>query len=150
MGQYLILKAEIHNWGLAGPGSWTTATWNIFSTGSYRLECREIRTEKEIEEIMAAQESRVAPDRFRKRSVKRGRLSERKLSELVSAMEQEPWRDSSIISDAFDGAAWKITQFSEDGSSIRTSGELDYIYGQRGLETIVSLLPHSDDFFTNT
>lgn len=149
MSRYLVLKAKINNWSLMGPGSWETATWYVFNTGSYRLESSEIRTEKEIDEIMAAQESCGDPARFCRRSVKRGRLSEKKLSELIAALEQQPWRDPSIICDACDGEAWVITQFAEDGSIIQTSGELGYIYGHRILETIVSLLPHCNDFCAN-
>lgn len=149
MDQHLILKAEIHNWSLTGPGSWETATWYVFNTGSYRLECSEIRTEEEIEDYLAARESHGDPDRFRRHSVKRGRIAEKKLSELVNAMEQKPWRDSSIICDACDGEAWVITQFAKDGSIVQTSGEEDYIYGRRILETLVSLLPYSNDFCSN-
>ena len=149
MDRYLILKAEIHNWSMKGPGSWDTATWYVFNTGSYRLETSEIPTENEIDKIMAAQESRGDPDRFRRRSVKKGVLSEEKLPELANTMERKPWRDPSIICDACDGEAWVITQFAEDGSIVQTSGEVDYIYGNRILETIVSLLPHSNDFCAN-
>ena len=149
MERHLVLKAEIHNWSLIGPGSWETATWYVFNTGSYLLESSEILTEKEIDEIMAAQEYRGDPDRFCRRSVKRGRFSEKNFSELIAAMEQKPWRDPSVICDACDGEAWEITQFAEDGSIVQTSGEVDYIYGNRILETIVSLLPHSNDFCAN-
>lgn len=149
MDRYLILKAETHNWSLMNSGSWETATWYVFNTGSYLLESSEIPTEKEIDEIMAAQESCGDPVRYQRHSVKTGRLSEKKMSELARAMAQKPWRDSSIICDACDGEAWVITQLAEDGSTIQTSGELDYIYGQRVLETIVSLLPHSNDFCVN-
>ena len=73
MEQHLFLKAELHNWSLMGPGSWETATWYVFNTGCYRLESSEIRAEKEIDEIMAAQESCGDPVRYQRRSVKRGR-----------------------------------------------------------------------------
>ena len=61
-------------------------------------------------------------------------------------MERDPWRDPDIVCHAYDGVAWKIEQYSQDGALIRTSGKMNYIYGQAVLEAIVSLLPYAGEF----
>ena len=51
---------------------------------------------------------------------------------------------------ACDGVAWEIESYREDGSVENTSGKLDYIYGHRVLETIVSLLPDDGNLYDSS
>ena len=54
-----------------------------------------------------------------------------------------------IVPDGIDSRDHYLSVQQPDGSIVQTSGEVDYIYGNRILETIVSLLPHSNDFCAN-
>ena len=75
-----------------------------------------------------------------KKTVK-GRMTGEAFSKLCDAIKCEPWRDPALDVSACDGVAWEIESYRKDGNIENTSGELDYIYGHRVLETIVSLLP---------
>ncbi len=62
---------------------------------------------------------------------------------MLAAMETDPWRTPGLDIQACDGEGWKIEMYGPDGTVIRSSGELGYIYGEQALETIASLLPSS-------
>lgn len=66
------------------------------------------------------------------------------------AIEREPWRDPSIFVKAYDGVAWIIESYKENGTIEKTSGELGYIYGHRTLEAIVKLLPKDGNIYDSS
>ena len=49
-----------------------------------------------------------------------------------------------------DPFAWELEAYREDGSIEKTSGKLGYIYGDRVLETIVSLLPQDGNHYDSS
>lgn len=130
----LLLKAILHNWGMicAYDGSWLTVTWKIFDNGFYTID----------EESFHVPEAYGQPDEVNRKDhvLSEGKMDPEQFAKLVSALEQDPWRDPVIISDGCDGVAWEMNQYM-DGKVIRSSGDVNYIYGQENLERIVSLLP---------
>lgn len=132
MKKQMLLKAELHNWSLIGPGAWTTVTWIIFYDGSYKIE-REFNPEWE---------DMFAGSREKNRFEEYGRLDKKGLNKLKRQIDKDPWRNPKIQCHACDGVAWIIEAFSEYGDIMKTSGELDYIYGQKVLEGIVKCLPN--------
>ena len=74
-------------------------------------------------------------------------MDEETFAKLKKAIKQKPWRNPSIRCDGCDGVAWQIESYSENGNIENTSGEVDYIYGHRVLETIVSLLPEDGNIY---
>ena len=79
-----------------------------------------------------------------------GKLADDVISKLRESIKCEPWRDPSLDVHACDGVAWEIESYREDGSVENTSGKLDYIYGHRVLETIVSLLPDDGNLYDSS
>lgn len=130
----LMLKAVLHNWGMlcAYDGSWLTVTWKIFDNGSYRID-------EESFHIPEAHDRHELVDR-RDHVLSKGRMDPETFEKLLSALDRDPWRDPEIVSDGCDGVAWEINQYA-NGKVIRSSGKPGYIYGQKNLERIVSLLP---------
>lgn len=132
MDSYMLLKAESHNWGLIGPGDWTSTEWYIYEDGFYRID-RRYNTDMD-----------VLRNRYNAYSVLirgGGILESVELQELQRLIAVIPWRDEAINSDACDGVAWAIEAYDEKGNIINSSGPLNYIYGQRVLEEISSLMP---------
>ena len=74
---------------------------------------------------------------------KRGKMRMSSFEKMLAAMETDPWRTPGLDIQACDGEGWKIEMYGPDGTVIRSSGELGYIYGEQVLETIASLLPGS-------
>ena len=134
----LLLKAIKHNWGMIGPGSWLEVKWLIFRDGSY-----EILSVYRPNIVVLTIELMLGKNERSKRVLKRsaGRMNEASFSKLREALMCDPWRDPSLEVVAFDGVAWKIESYRDDGAVEKSSGKLGYIYGHRILETIVSLLP---------
>lgn len=132
----LLLMAEERNWGLMGPGDWSEVKWRIFRDGSYEVISKFNPT---FEDYEKASDGREHPKADRKKIT--GKMEDADFTKLRAAIKCVPWRDPSIDVDAFDGVAWKIESYKEDGIVENTSGKLDYIYGHSVLETIVSLLP---------
>lgn len=131
MEKQMLLRAELHNWSLIGPGDWTTVTWLVFFDGSYSIH----------REFLPEWEKTKADFRKMSKSEECGTLNPKMINQLKEAIDRDPWRNPRIKCDACDGVAWIIEAFSEDGDIIKTSGELDYIYGHKNLEAIVSCLP---------
>ena len=132
MDSYMLLKAEIHNWGLIGPGNWTSTEWYIYDDGFYRIDRR---YNPDID---------VLRSRYNASSVLircGGILEIEKLQELQRLISVTPWRDEALNCDACDGVAWTIEAYDENGNITNSSGPLNYIYGQRVLEEISSLMP---------
>ena len=127
--RYLLLSAEQHNWSLHAVGDWETVCWLIFSDRTYlrRIEYTSERREKEFAE-------------------KKGKMRQASFDRLVDTL-CKPWPDPDICSDACDGTAWEIIQYSPAGAIENSSGELGYIYGQHVLEAIVKLLPANRDYW---
>ena len=134
MKKALLLKAIEHNWGLTGPGDWNTVTWLIYHDASYDIISAFNPTieDAEIEESFL-------PKLVEKKVT--GAMEPDDFSKLCEAIKSDPWRDPTIDVHACDGVAWELEAYREDGSIEKTSGKLGYIYGDRVLETIVSLLP---------
>lgn len=143
MKKTLFLKAVEHNWGLAGPGDWNTVTWLIYHDASYDIisAFNPSLEDAEIEESFLPKlvEKKVA-----------GTMESDDFSKLCEAIKIDPWRDPTLDVHACDGVAWELEAYDKDGSIDKTSGTLGYIYGNRVLETIVSLLPHDGNHYDSS
>ena len=86
---------------------------------------------------------------FTKNDIKttRGAMDTANLQKLIDLMSKELWRDPDIECHACDGVAWVIKQFDANGKVLKSSGDLDYIYGQRTLEEIARCLPSDDQIY---
>lgn len=124
--KHLILFAYNENWGLIGPGDWNSATWRIFSDGSYSL----------VSEFLPGDE----PEDLVRRSGKMRTPSFQKLMDAISC----EWDKPLIESGGCDGDAWVIEQYDENGNVFRSNGSLGYIYGKEKIERIIKLLPRRD------
>ncbi len=141
----LLLKAIEHNWGLTGPGDWSEVQWNIFYDGTYEVVSF---FRPSFEACKNAMERKEQPEFVKKKST--GELDNEVFFKLRETIKQKQWRDPSLEVYAFDGVAWEIESFREDGSIENTSGKLGYIYGHRVLETIVSLLPDDGNLYDSS
>lgn len=143
--RYRLLKAIEHNWGLQGPGDWSTVKWDIFNDGFYEV----ISTfHPSFDDYKEAAVRNERPKPLKKK--KTGKMDAETFSNLREALKHEPWRDPSLEVSACDGVAWEIESYGEDGSVRNTSGRLDYIYGHHSLETIVSLLPEDGSLYDSS
>lgn len=142
----ILLKAVEHNWGLIGPGDWSKVTWRIFFDGFYEIVSTFIPT-LETTDLSQHMERRGRPTSIKKKDT--GTMGQEPLSRLQVAIKRDPWRDSSINIWACDGTAWEIESYHEDGSIEKSSGKIDYIYGNEALETIVDLLPRDGNIYGN-
>lgn len=124
----LVLKAEVHNWGLMGPGDWNHVDWFVFSDRTYKKTCYCNPT--------IGNHDDTSPS-----SLNAGKISQKAFDRLLKCLDTDPWRDSEILCCGCDGVAWQIEQYDAAGTVVRTSGEPGYIYGNHVLESIVSLLP---------
>lgn len=140
-----LLKAIEHNWGMMDPGDWSEVKWNIFYDGSYEVISTFNPTFEAYEEMLQRDDH---PKPVKKKTT--GRMDEETFSKLREAMKHEPWRDPTLDVDACDGVAWEIESYEDDGRVRSTSGKLDYIYGHRVLETIVSLLPADGNIYDSS
>ena len=143
-----LLKAVKHNWGLMGPGDWNEVKWLIFPDGTYEVVTTFIPSFRAYEEIEEMLKRHERPKPVKK--ITTGKLADEVLSKLQEAIKCEPWRDPSLVVHACDGVAWEIESYRDEGSIEKTSGNLDYIYGHRVLETIVSLLPSDDGIYSSS
>ncbi|MBR4500829.1 MAG: hypothetical protein IKP22_02920 [Clostridia bacterium] len=134
----LLLKAVEHNWSLTGPGSWNEIKWLIFYDGYFQVVSVFTPT---FEVINKRETQKCTEQRTPVMKKTAGRMPDEAFAKLREAIKCEPWRDPALHVSACDGAAWEIESYGEDGSIESTSGKLDYIYGHRVLEKIVSLLP---------
>lgn len=135
----LLIKAVMCNWDEIGPGDWTEVTWQVFSDGSYKIIYSFNPTFEEDEGLPSA-----------KNKITTGKMWKIAFARLKRAIKREPWRDPSIYVEADDGVAWTIVSYNENGTIGNTSGELDYIYGQRVLEAIVKSLPKTGNLYCNS
>ncbi len=131
-----LLKAVQYNWDLIGPGDWTEVKWRIFYDGSYEITST---FNASFEDYKNAHERKERPEPEKKKTT--GEMADEDFSKLREAIKCEPWRDPFLNVDACDGVAWEIESYREDGGIENTSGKPTYIYFQRVLEEIVSLLP---------
>ena len=131
-----LLKAVMHNWYIVGPKDWVQVEWLVFREGFYEIVSS---FKPDIETMKKAIYAHSSWEMVEKR--KSGQMDAEMLSKLRAAIKEEPWRDPDLVIEAFDGIAWEIESYCEDGSIDKTSGRCYYIYGHRVLETIVSLLP---------
>ena len=143
-----LLKAVEHNWGLMGPGDWSEVRWRIFYDGSYEVISTFNPSFESFEKIEEMLKRHERPKPVKKKTT--GRMADEAFPKLCEAIKCEPWRDPSLDVHACDGVAWEIESYREDGSVENTSGKLDYIYGHRVLETIVSLLPDDGNLYDSS
>ena len=125
----LLLKAVEQNWGMIGPEEWREITWFIYDDGSYDI----------ISEFNSFKENKQEIS---------GLMKSEDFLKLCEAIKCDPWRDPNLDVEGCDGEAWEIEAY-KNGIVAKTSGSLDYIYGHRILETIVSLLPNVQDFHSD-
>lgn len=133
--RYPLLKAVEHNWDLIGPGDWVKVKWLIFSDGFYEVVSIFNPSFYDIE----------IPRPVKKKTS--GQMGVWAFSKLRKALKRKPWRNPSLEVCTFDGVAWKMKSYREDGSIDKTSGKLDYIYGHKNLERIVRLLPSDGNIY---
>ena len=138
MEKNLLLLAEVQNWGLMRAPCWKSTTWRIYSDRSYVVESQFLSKPDEDEDQRLTMYSRPIT-----KSQKRGKMRMNSFEKLLAAMETDPWRSPGLNNQACDGEGWKIEMYGPDGTVIRSSGNLGYIYGEKVLETIAGLLPGS-------
>lgn len=145
MNRKLVLKAVKHNWGLTRPGQWRSITWKLYDDRTCVVEAEFVPRWDKDDDFTKAQSFL---DLMKKREIhsRRVKMPSKQFERLCSELKKEPWRDPDLLCDACDGEAWKIEQYSPDGSIIRSSGEMGYIYGNLVLESIGSLLPFDMEF----
>ena len=138
MDRYLLLLAEVHNWGFKCAPCWESTTWRVFSDRSYVVESQYTRKpdKAELQRITSYAQLIIT-----KR--KRGKMRMSSFEKMLATMETEPWRTPGFDIQACDGEGWRIEMNGPNGAVIRSSGELGYIYGEQVLEAIASLLPGS-------
>ena len=128
--KYLLLKAEHQNWCRIGPGHWNNTIWNIYSDGSYTMTITVLT-------FVGAPRKKTAT----------GVVQD--FPKLLQTLNQDPWREVPGGIEACDGDAWCIELFSSDGSVVKSSGQMDYIYGEGALEAIVACLPDDENMIKN-
>lgn len=138
MDRYLLMLAEVHNWGLKCAPCWESTTWRVFSDRAYVVESQYMRKPDEDEMQRITSYAQLITTKK-----KRGKMRMSSFEKMLAAMETDPWRTPGLDIQACDGEGWKIEMYGPDGTVIRSSGELGYIYGEQVLETIASLLPGS-------
>ncbi len=138
--KFLLLQVEQHNWGFMQAGSWSSTVWYIYSNRSYkRMSYYHLSMEEYYQRIeLVGYNSRE--ETFNRIS-RYGKISEKRYTRMMKLLSSEQWRNPEEQISGCDGSAWKIEQYSEDGSLVRTSGDVDYIYGNSILESLVSLMP---------
>ena len=145
MKEKLLLKAVKHNWGMTQPGQWKSVTWKLYDDHTCFVQAVYLpRWDKDddFSEVQSIQDLLKKMEIHSRRVKMPGKL----FDSLCAELEKEPWRDPDLICHACDGEAWKIEQYSPDGNIIRSSGEMNYIYGHPILESITSLLPCAEQF----
>ena len=136
MNKQLLLKATEYNWDLIGPGDWTEIIWLIYQDGSFEIILHfnplydENRILSNIVELIKPLEKK-----------KHGMMDIKMFNELCESLKCEQWRNPTVCDTAVDGVAWTIESYNGDGAIDKTSGEIDYIFGHKFLENIVSFLP---------
>lgn len=140
--RWRLLKAVEHNWGLAGPGDWSKVQWNIFYDGSYEIISSFNPTLGAYEKML---NRNMHPKPVKKKTT--GMMDKAVFAVLLKTIDCEPWKDPTLNVHACDGVAWEIESYRDDGSVKNSSGKLDYVYGHRVLEKIVSLLPDDDNLY---
>ena len=106
----VMLKAEEHNWGLSGPGSWEKAEWEVWDDGTFFF-CESFRSFDDTQPGFPI----------------RGMMNPAPFAELSRAM-CDQWSDETV--EAFDGP---------DGSVVKHR-PLGYIYGIEPFEKIAGIL----------
>lgn len=130
MENYLLFRAEKHNWGLHGYGDWEAIDWFIYSDRSYEVKVHYSGHEKDCDV-----------------KVIKGYLRKERFSRLLETIADD-WL-ANITSSGCDGVTWQFMQYTPDGTVMKSSGEMGYIYGQKVLEQIALLLPAQEriDYF---
>lgn len=140
---YPILEATHQNWGLIRAGDWEQTEWIIYCDGTFLRRTYYIMTLEDIErqEKAGAFNEAVRECGLRRIYTENGKMPMTKVSELLDAMAKTPWRPNGEMIVACDGDAWIFQQFDMTGKTIQDSGAVGYIYGNKVLERIASLLP---------
>ena len=109
----IILKAEVHNWGLSCTGDWDTITWSVNDDGAFTR----IKTYIGMDETDESD----------------GVFSAEAFTELKNLISM-PWEKTHR--DGCDGVGWQF-------ESANQSTEIGYVYGCAVLERITKLLPRN-------
>ena len=133
-----MLVAEKHNWGLLGYGSWRSVTWIVNYDMSYTIV-----TEHNPKKEALKQDAYPFPVR----NTFYGELKKDVFTALQNLLETDQWRTPGLEIHACDGEAWKIDYYSVGGEILRSSGEVDYIYGEEVLQRIVGMLPNDGELY---
>ena len=115
----VMLKAEEHNWGLSGPGSWEKAEWEVWDDGTFFFS-----------------ESFRSFDDTQPGFPIRGMMNPAPFAELSRAM-CDQWSDETV--NAWDGTAWEFRAYGLDASVVKHR-PLGYIYGIEPFEKIAGIL----------
>lgn len=138
--KFLLLKVEQHNWGFMQADNWSSSVWYIYSNRSYKRISYYLPSMEEYYQRMELVRYNSHEETYNRIS-RYGKISEKRYSRVMELLSSEQWRNTEKQIKGCDGSAWEIEQYSEDGSLVRTSGDVDYIYGNSILESLVSLMP---------
>ena len=105
----LVLQVKHENWGLIGPGSWSSTTWKIY--GDLKMEVTINGAKPEIKQLKISQKDFDFIQKYLKEA-----------------------KQEIIDIDALDGSAWEFKQY--QGKSLVWEREMGYIYGFKPLEII--------------
>lgn len=129
----LMLEAIAYNWGLCRAGDVHKIVWEINYDMTYAITTYVPVLNPENKDDLPSISCIVDKGVMRKELFDKLRLlADKKL-----------WRTRDKI-DAYDGLAWDIRLYSEDGSLLNSSGKTGYIYNEEVLEKIVAALPTRD------
>lgn len=138
-GSYLLLEAECHYRKFIGAGSLRKTIWEIYSDGSYTI--RHVYNLNWDEMERADTEAANAG----KEKVISGIMDEEHFQKLQDAISKDLWRNASVRRNARDESEWMIYMYDAKGNTVKDSGALGNIRGNRNIEDIVSRLPSSEE-----
>ena len=122
----LLLKAEEHNWGLVGPGSWEKTKWKVEDTGWYQYSKSYRSGDDGIAEIP--------------RLTVEGQLPSGQMEILRDLLNQN-WTPEKAAETSHD-TAWEFKMYEND--TVIKHRLLDYIDGVEPFEAMAALLQETE------
>ena len=141
--KWLLLRAVEGNGDLIGPGDWMETEWLIYSDGSYLIISKfkyiPQKNEGPVEGHKKILTNSNMPSPIKRRNI--GNMDEKSFVKIQKLLKRDLSVNLSLNKHTCDGEGWKFEVFKEDGSILKTSGKMYYIYGNTTLEKIARLLP---------
>lgn len=133
--KYLLLEAECHYRKYIGAGSLRKTIWEIYSDGSYQV--------KHIYNLNWDEMERANDDEANagREKTLSGVMDEDQFQKLQEAIGKDIWRNATVRRNTRDDNEWMIYMYDAKGKTVKDSGALGNIRGNRNLEDIVSKLP---------